>query len=98
MTTLFAVCFVAGLGLSVVSFVSGLEHVNVFDNIFEAEARAMNVKAVAYQEWNQAAVVDKLMTQMPEIVRAMAAPPANGQMSDLLSKVKVIGDGSDKAA
>ena len=34
MTTLFAVCFVAGLSLSVVSFVSGLEHVNVFDNIF----------------------------------------------------------------
>jgi hypothetical protein len=27
-------CFVAGLGLSVVSFVSGLQHVSVFDNIF----------------------------------------------------------------
>jgi hypothetical protein len=34
MTTVFVVCFVAGLGLSVVSFVSGLEHVNVFDHIF----------------------------------------------------------------
>ena len=34
MTTLFVVCFIAGLGLSVVSFVSGLEHVNVFDSIF----------------------------------------------------------------
>lgn len=34
MTTLFVTCFIAGLGLSVVSFVSGLEHVNVFDNIF----------------------------------------------------------------
>jgi hypothetical protein len=34
MTTLFITCFIAGLGLSVVSFVSGLEHVNVFDNIF----------------------------------------------------------------
>ena len=34
MTTLFIVCFVAGLGLSVVSFVSGLEHVNVFDHVF----------------------------------------------------------------
>jgi flotillin len=98
----------------------------------EAEAKAMNVKAEAYQEWNQAAVVDKLMTQMPEIVRALAAPLANVdkitiistgeggaagahritgdlaaiaaqvpalfetlsgmQMSDLLSKVKLIGD------
>ena len=38
----------------------------------EAEARAMNVKAEAYQECNQAAVVDKLITGMPEIVRALA--------------------------
>ncbi|MBV8517314.1 MAG: flotillin family protein [Acidobacteria bacterium] len=103
----------------------------------EAEAKAMNVKAEAYQEWNQAAVVDKLMTQMPEMVRAMAAPLANVdkitivstgdanaagahkitgdlaaiaaqvpalfeslsgmQMSELLSKVKLIG-GSEKSA
>jgi hypothetical protein len=34
MTTLFVVCFIAGLGLSVVSFVSGLQHVTLFDNIF----------------------------------------------------------------
>ena len=43
----------------------------------EAEAKAMNVKAEAYQEWNQAAVVDKLITAMPEVVRALAAPLAN---------------------
>ena len=36
----------------------------------EAEARAMNVKAEAYQEWNQAAVVDKLITGLPEVVKA----------------------------
>jgi flotillin len=40
----------------------------------EAEAKAMNVKAEAYQEWNQAAVVDKLLSGMPEVVRAMAEP------------------------
>jgi hypothetical protein len=34
MTTLFVVCFIAGLGLSVLSFVSGLQHVTLFDNIF----------------------------------------------------------------
>ena len=34
MTTIFVVCFIAGLGLSVVSFVSGLHSVTVFDNIF----------------------------------------------------------------
>ena len=34
MTTLFVVCFVGGMGLSVISFVSGLQHVTLFDNIF----------------------------------------------------------------
>jgi hypothetical protein len=41
MTTLFVVCFIAGLGLSVVSFVSGLEHVNIFDNIFHGHSMHM---------------------------------------------------------
>ncbi|HEX4065453.1 MAG TPA: SPFH domain-containing protein [Acidobacteriaceae bacterium] len=40
----------------------------------EAEAKAMNIKANAYQDWNQAAVVDRLITNMPEVVRAMAEP------------------------
>jgi flotillin len=40
----------------------------------EAEAKAMNVKAQAYQEWNQAAVVDKLLSGMPEVVKALASP------------------------
>ena len=34
----------------------------------------MNVKAEAYQEYNQAAVIDKLLSSMPEIVAALAAP------------------------
>lgn len=102
----------------------------------EAEAKAMNVKADAYKEWNQAAVVDKLITGMPEVVKALAAPlsqidkitivsTGNGsdtgmnkitgdltkiaaqvpalfetlsgmQMSELLGKVKNIGDNKDK--
>jgi len=40
----------------------------------DAEARAMNVKAEAFQEYNQAAVIDKLFTSLPEIVRALASP------------------------
>jgi flotillin len=40
----------------------------------DAEARAMNVKAEAFQEYNQAAVIDRLLTQLPEIVRALASP------------------------
>jgi len=40
----------------------------------DAEARAMNVKAAAFQEYNQAAVIDKLLSQLPEIMQAIAAP------------------------
>jgi flotillin len=58
----------------------------------EAEAKAMNVKAEAYQEWNQAAVVDKLMTQMPEVVRALAAPLAN------VDKITIVSTGDGQAA
>ena len=57
----------------------------------DAEARAMNVKAEAYQEYNQAAVVDKLFTTLPEIVRAMAAPLAN------VDKITVISTGNGDA-
>ena len=104
----------------------------------ESEAKAMNVKAEAYQEYNQAAVVDKLITGLPEVVRALAEPlskidkvtivsTGNGdaagsykltgditkiaaqvpalfetlsgmQMSDLLSKVRLIGDKAQKPA
>ena len=54
----------------------------------DAEARAMNVKAEAYQEYNQAAVVDKLITSLPEIVRALAAPLAN------VDKITVVSTGN----
>ena len=102
----------------------------------EAEAKAMNTKAEAYQEYNQAAVFDKLITGMPEVVKALASPlnnvdritvvsTGNGnsaglhkitgditqiaaqvpelfealsgmKMSDLLGKIKTIGDKSDR--
>jgi len=58
----------------------------------EAEAKAMSVKAEAYQEWNQAAVVDKLLTNMADVVRAMAEP---------LSKVEtitIVSTGNEDAA
>ncbi len=51
----------------------------------EAEAKAMNVKAEAYQEWSQAAVVDKLITNMAEIVRAMAEPLGNVDKMTIVS-------------
>ena len=58
----------------------------------DAEARAMNVKAEAYQEYNQAAVIDKLITNMPEVVRALAAPLAN------IDKITIVSTGNGTAA
>ena len=57
----------------------------------EAEAKAMNVKAEAYQEWTQAAVVDRLISSMPEVVRAMAEPLSK---VDKITIVSTGGDGS----
>src|ERR1700723_1015335 len=58
----------------------------------DAEARAMNVKAEAYQEYNQAAVLDKLITGLPEVVRALAAPLAN------VDKITIVSTGDGHTA
>jgi flotillin len=58
----------------------------------EAEAKAMNVKAVAYQEYNQAAVIDKLISNMPEIVKALASPLAN------VDKITIVSTGNGDTA
>src|ERR1700690_707844 len=58
----------------------------------DAEARAMNVKAAAYQEWNQAAVVDRLIAGLPEVVRALAAPLAN------VDKITIVSTGDGNTA
>jgi flotillin len=56
----------------------------------DAEARAMNVKAEAYQEYNQAAVADKLITGLPEVVKALASPLAKVDRITIVST----GDGT----
>jgi len=58
----------------------------------EAEAKAMNVKAEAFQEYNQAAVIDKLLTGLPEVVKALAAPLAN------VDRITVVSTGDGNAA
>jgi flotillin len=58
----------------------------------EAEAKAMSVKAEAYQEWNESAVIDKLLTGMPEVVRAMAEPLSR------VDRITVVSTGGDGAA
>ena len=58
----------------------------------EAEAKAMNIKAEAFQEYNQAAVVDKLITGLPEVVRALSEPLSK------VDKVTIVSTGGDGAA
>src|SRR5438034_18128 len=58
----------------------------------EGEAKAMNVKAEAYQEYNQAAVIDKLFTNMPEVVKALASPLAN------VDKITIVSTGNGDAS
>src|SRR5271167_2943624 len=58
----------------------------------DAEARAMNVKAEAYQEYNQAAVLDKLITGLPEVVKALAIPLAK------VDRITVVSTGNGDAA
>jgi flotillin len=58
----------------------------------EAEAKAMNIKAEAFQEYNQAAVVDKLISGLPEVVRALAEPLGK------IDKVTIVSTGNGDAA
>jgi flotillin len=56
----------------------------------EAEAKAMNVKAEAYQEYNQAAIADKLITMLPEVVKSLASPLAN------VDKITIVSTGANE--
>src|ERR1700758_5625408 len=57
-----------------------------------ANAEKARLMAEAYQEYNQAAVIDKLFTSMPEIVRALAAPLAN------VDKITIVSTGNGDAS
>jgi flotillin len=63
-----------GLAEAEVIRAKGLAEAEIIRAKGEAEADAMKVKAAAFHEYNQAAVLDKLLTGMPEIVRAIAEP------------------------
>jgi flotillin len=50
------------------------------------------VKAEAYQQYNQAAVIDRLFTAMPEIVKALASPLAS------VDKITIVSTGNGDAS
>ncbi|HEX8598609.1 MAG TPA: SPFH domain-containing protein [Chloroflexia bacterium] len=55
----------------------------------EAEADAMQKRADAFLQYNQAAILDKLLTGLPEVARAMAGPLNN------VDKITIISTGGD---
>ena len=63
----------------------GLAEADVIRAKGEAEAEAMRVKAAAYHEYNQAAVLDKVITNLPEVVRAIAEPLAKVDKISIVS-------------
>src|SRR5438132_1788619 len=80
-----------GLAEAEVIRAKGLAEAEVIRAKGEAEADAMKVKAAAFHEYNQAAVLDKLLTGMPEIVRAIAEPLSK------VDKVTIVSTGSDNS-
>ena len=80
---------VEGEAQAAVTRLTGSAEADIIFSKGEAEAKAMNVKAEAYQEWSQAAVVDKLITNMAEIVRAMAEPLSK------VDKITIVSTGND---
>jgi len=50
----------------------GLAEAEIIRAKGQAEADAMHLRAAAFQEYNQAAVLDKLLTSMPELAQAFA--------------------------
>ncbi len=66
----------------------GLAEADVIRAKGESEAEAMRVKAAAYHEYNQAAVLDKVITNLPEMVRALAEPLAK------VDKISIVSTGT----
>jgi flotillin len=58
----------------------------------EADAKALNIKAAAYQEWGQAAVVDRLISGLPEVMKAIAAPLQN------VDRITIVSTGNGDSA
>ena len=67
----------------------GMAEAEVIQAKGAAEANAMHEKAGAFKDYNQAAVIDKLLSGMPEMVRALAEPLSK------VDKITVVSTGGD---
>jgi len=70
-----------------VTRLEGLAEAEVIKVKGEAEAGAMEVRALAFKEYNQAALLDKMLGAMPELARAFAEPLSK------VDKITIISNG-----
>jgi flotillin len=69
--------------------VQGIAEAEIIRAKGEAEATAMTVRADAFHQYNQAAVLDKMLTGLPEIARAFAEPLGK------VDKITIVSTGGD---
>jgi flotillin len=70
----------------------GLAEADIIRARGQAEADAMRLKAAAFREYNQAAVLDKLLTGMPEVARAFATALGG------VDKITVVSTGDSRSS
>lgn len=78
-----------GLGDADAERARGLAEAEVIRAKGQAEADAMHMRAGAFREYNEAAVLDKLLSGMPEVARAMAQPLSQ------VDKITIVSTGSN---
>lgn len=82
---------IQGQAQAEVERVTGQAQADVVRAKGQAEAEAMQVRAEAYSHYNQAAMLDKLLTAMPEMARALSQSLASVDRITIVST----GDGSN---
>ena len=83
---------ISGEAQAKVTRLNGEANAQVIRAIGEAEAEAMRKKASAYLSYNEAAILDKILSQLPDVVRALAGPLA------AIDKITVVSTGGGEGS
>jgi len=79
-----------GLAEAEVIRVRGESEADVIKLKGESEAQAMQLRADAYLNYNEAAILDKILTGLPELVKGMSAPLSN------VDKITIVSTGDGR--
>jgi len=87
-----------GKGEADASKAKGLAQANVIREQGVAEAEAMLKKAAAWQEYNEAAIIQQLIDRLPQVAEAISAPLSKTEKITLVSTGDGDGAGANKIA